>query len=164
MAQTLQRGLQDLRIELSILTDKIAQAAGLNPRDLDVLDVVVHDGGLTPKQLAERTGIHPATLTGVLARLYDEGWVTRTRDPIDGRSVLIQLEPTRVAQLEVLYAPANELLGQTFDRLTPAHASAILPFLANVTAAAKYASQQLRPEPWSGSGPKSPHNIPKGPP
>jgi len=82
-AQTLQRGLQDLRIELSILTDKIAQAAGLNPRDLDVLDVVVHDGGLTPKQLAERTGIHPATLTGVLARLYDEGWVTRTRDPID---------------------------------------------------------------------------------
>jgi DNA-binding MarR family transcriptional regulator len=65
-AQTLQRGLQDLRIELSIFTDKIAQAAGLNPRDLDVLDVVVHDGGLNPKQLAARTGIDPATLTGVL--------------------------------------------------------------------------------------------------
>ena len=125
-AQTLQRGLQDLRIELSIFTDKIAQAAGLNPCDLDVLDVVVHDGGLNPKQLAARTGIHPATLTGVLTRLFDEGWVTRTRDPIDGRSVLIQLEPTRVAQLELLYAPANELLRQTLDRLTAAHASTIL--------------------------------------
>ena len=125
-AQTLQRGLQDLRIELSILTDQIAQAAGLNPRDLDVLDVVVHDGGLNPKQLAARTGIHRATLTGVLTRLFEEGWVTRTRDPIDGRSVLIQLEPTRVAQLELLYAPANELLRQTLDRLTAAHASTIL--------------------------------------
>lgn len=144
-AQTLQRGLQDLRIELSILTDKIAHAAGLNPRDLDVLDVVVHDGGLTPKQLAARTGIHPATLTGVLARLSDEGWVTRTRDPIDGRSVLIQLKPTRVAQIEALYAPADELLGQTLDRLTPAHASTILQFLANVTTAAKHASQQIQP-------------------
>ena len=125
-AQTLQRGLQDLRIELSIFTDKIAQAAGLNPRDLDVLDVVVHDGGLNPKQLAARTGIHPATLTGELTRLFEEGWVTRTGDPIDGRSVLIQLEPTRVAQLELLYAPANELLRQTLDRLTAAHASTIL--------------------------------------
>ena len=125
-AQTLQRGLQDLRIELGIFTAKIAQAAGLNPRDVDVLDVVVHDGGLNPKQLAARTGIHPATLTGLLTRLFDEGWVTRTRDPIDGRSVLIQLEPTRVAQLELLYAPTNELLRQTLDRLTAAHASTIL--------------------------------------
>jgi MarR family transcriptional regulator, organic hydroperoxide resistance regulator len=93
---------------------------------LDVLDVVVHDGGLNPKQLAARTGIHPATLTGVLPRLFEEGWVTRTRDPIDGRSVLIQLEPTRVAQLELLYAPANELHRQTLDRLTAATSATIL--------------------------------------
>lgn len=80
----------------------------------------------------------------MLARLFDEGWVTRTRDPIDGRSVLIQFEPTRVAQLEDLYAPANELLSQALDWLTAAHASTIVQFLANVTAAAKHASQQLQ--------------------
>jgi hypothetical protein len=60
--------MQDLRIEMGILTDQVAVLAGLKRSDLAILDVVAHDGPMSPTQVARRTGVHPATLTGVLVR------------------------------------------------------------------------------------------------
>jgi hypothetical protein len=54
-----QRSLQDLRIELGILTARVAVASGLRPPDLDILDIAVHDGPISPTGLARRTGVPP---------------------------------------------------------------------------------------------------------
>jgi DNA-binding MarR family transcriptional regulator len=45
-------------------------------------------------RLAELVHVHPSTLTGVLQRLADRGFVRRDRDPSDGRSSrFVLLEP-----------------------------------------------------------------------
>ncbi|MFT4216938.1 MAG: MarR family transcriptional regulator [Micropruina sp.] len=110
--------VRQLRIELQIVNDKIAVTAGLNPRDLDVLDVIDREGPCTPSHLATRTGLPRATLTGVLARLEQQQWVARERHPTDGRSA--QLRSTdRFDELRRLYQPMIEATGALTDRLPP---------------------------------------------
>lgn len=127
----IQRALQDLRIEFAILTERVAAAAGLSPRDLDVLDLVTHAGPLTPTALSARTGLRAATLTGVLARLERDGWVSRTRDLVDGRSTI--LTPAgRIRELDRRYHTADERLAEIVGRLGPQQADTVLRFLVEV--------------------------------
>lgn len=114
--QSLRQVVRELRIELRILNDAIAESAGLNPRDLDILDVIDREGPCTPSQLATRTGIRRATLTSVLARLESQGWVHRTVDNDDKRSAVLT-STGRFSELEALYAleaPERTQLGHTF--------------------------------------------------
>jgi DNA-binding MarR family transcriptional regulator len=97
--ERVQRTLQDLRIELGILTSRVSLAAGLRPTDLDILDIVVHEGPISPTRLAQRTGVHPATMTGVLARLERDGWIARSKSAVDGRAAVIEAVPDRADRL-----------------------------------------------------------------
>lgn len=109
--------VRQLRIELQIVNDKVASTAGLNPRDLDVLDVIDREGPCTPSHLAIRTGLPRATLTGVLARLEQQQWIDRERHPADGRSA--QLRSTdRFDELRRLYRPMIEATEALTDRLS----------------------------------------------
>lgn len=54
----------------------------------------------TPTLIAERSGIHPATLTSRLDRLEQAGFVTRLHDPSDRRRLLIELTEQAHAALE----------------------------------------------------------------
>ncbi|MDF2994127.1 MAG: sugar-specific transcriptional regulator, TrmB family [Microbacterium sp.] len=104
------RGMRDLRIAFEAVSERVARAAGLNPRDLGILDVLHAEGPSSPKQIAARTGIHPATLTAALARLERDGHVERRPDPRDGRSVTIAISPNTVHMLSESYQPVNTQL------------------------------------------------------
>lgn len=125
----IQRALQELRIELAIATSRVADRAGLRPADLDILDVVAHYGPVSPTRLAQRTGTHIATLTGVLARLERDGWIHRRRDPRDGRASVIEADPRGAATLSALYAAANHELRDLAGTFDTAGAEAILGYL-----------------------------------
>lgn len=138
-----QRALQDLRIELAVLTAKVSAASGLRPADLDILDIVVHDGPISPTRLARRTGVHPATLTGVLARLEIQGWVVRRRNPIDGRAAVIEPVLERTDRIGRLYADANARMSRIMAQRTPAQVDVIDAFLTDVIDAARSAADGL---------------------
>lgn len=114
-----------LRIELRIANDRIAAAVGINPRDLDILDVIDREGACTPGHLAARTGMRAATMTGVLARLERERWITRTTDPDDARSALVT-STERFAEVRSLYRDAGAPVRQVFSDVAPEHRNAVL--------------------------------------
>ncbi len=65
-----------------------------SPTALVVLDILARaDGPMTPTDVATRTFIGRATLSGVLDTLTRRGLVERTRDLSDRRSVLLTLTP-----------------------------------------------------------------------
>jgi DNA-binding MarR family transcriptional regulator len=134
----LRNALRELRIELAIGTRRVAAATGLNDSDLDVLDVLARYGGQSPTVLARRMGIHPATMTGVLARLEKAGWIVRRRDVIDRRSV--QVEPSGFDRLTELYSGAGERLDRIAAQLDPKQRAVILDYLNQATAAVRDAS------------------------
>lgn len=58
-----------------------------------VIRLIGKNPGIAAGELAELLHVHPSTLTGVLKRLGDRGYVERTRDPEDARRAQFVLRP-----------------------------------------------------------------------
>ena len=86
-----------------------ADAAGLHPMDLYVLNLLDLDGQATAGELAERTALTTGAVTKLVDRLVRTGLVERTADPADRRRVVL-----RVAD-----EPATEAFGEEASLFTP---------------------------------------------
>lgn len=137
----LRTALRVLRVELAINTYRVASVAGLNDSDLAVLDVLARDGTQSPTALARRTGIHAATMTGVLVRLEKAGWIVRRPDAADARRV--QIEAAGFVRLTEIYGDGNQRLDEIAACLTTEQAGTVLDYLRTVTDAVRAASLEL---------------------
>ena len=83
----------DLGWELStavvLFHEAVAQRLGLSAADHRALGVVSRAGSVTAGELAQRTGLSPGAVTGLVDRLEAAGHVRRTRDPADRRRVVV---------------------------------------------------------------------------
>lgn len=140
--QDLRDAIRAIRIELRIVNDKVAMSAGLNPRDLDILDVIDRDGPCTPSHLAERTGYHRATLTGILARLEREGWVGKSTAETDRRSHTLTASE-RFVELRALYAPVDRHAAALAEQLSTAERTTVIDTLKRMVAIARAASEEI---------------------
>ena len=68
-----------------------AERIGINATDLNCLNLLSFRGRMTAGELATATGLTTASITGVVDRLQEAGYVTRERDPHDRRRVVVQL-------------------------------------------------------------------------
>jgi DNA-binding MarR family transcriptional regulator len=74
------------------LVERAFGTGRLTPREFAVLSTIGATRPITPTDLAQLLGMPATTLSAVLKRFERDGLVVRTRNPEDGRSVL--LEPT----------------------------------------------------------------------
>ena len=101
-----------------------ADRIGLNATDLNCLNILSFSGQLTAGELAKATGLTTASITGVIDRLEDAGFVERERDAADRRRVVIHLN-----------------LAKAFETVAPVFA----PMLADwQRVAAQYNDDELR--------------------
>jgi DNA-binding MarR family transcriptional regulator len=107
--------LLELRLQSSLLNHRVAAEAGLNGADLDCLEVISREGPTSPARLARRLRIHPATMTGILARLVDSGWIERTADPDDRRASVLTITGKRDAQLRERYAAPRQAVVEAIS-------------------------------------------------
>jgi DNA-binding MarR family transcriptional regulator len=68
----------------------LAQEKGLSITEMVVLWKTHHAGEHRVLALADELGVPPSTLTGMLDRLVDGGWLERDRDPDDRRAVVMK--------------------------------------------------------------------------
>jgi DNA-binding MarR family transcriptional regulator len=76
---------------MQLLGQVAADRIGINPTDLNCLNIVALTGHMTAGELARETGLTTASITGVLDRLEESGFVRRERDPHDRRRVIVRL-------------------------------------------------------------------------
>jgi DNA-binding MarR family transcriptional regulator len=77
----------------------VAAKQGLNATEEKTLDYLQRKGPLTAKDLAELTGLAPASVTGLLDRLETKGFVRRVKHPTDRRRVVVELNEEKLAEL-----------------------------------------------------------------
>jgi DNA-binding HxlR family transcriptional regulator len=76
---------------MQLLGQVSADRIGINATDLNCLNLVALTGRMTAGDLAKQTGLSTASITGVLDRLEEGGFVRRVRDPHDRRRVIAEL-------------------------------------------------------------------------
>jgi DNA-binding MarR family transcriptional regulator len=98
--------LRSLRGEFAALNHVVGSRLKVRDSDLDCLDLLARLGPVGPSELARRSGVHPATMTGILDRLQKAEWVVRERDPAaaDRRGVVVRIRPERMGQVLRLYS------------------------------------------------------------
>ena len=70
------------------------------------LNILALRGRMTAGELARATGLTTASITGVLDRLEEAGFVQRERDPKDRRRVVVRLDPQRgLHDIAPVFAP-----------------------------------------------------------
>lgn len=76
-----------------LLSGRQIRALGLTPPQFEVITALGESGDMHCAALGEITLISKGTLTGVLDRLQQKGWITREPAPADRRSILVRLTP-----------------------------------------------------------------------
>ena len=109
---------------IQLLGQVAAERIGINVTDLNCLNIVALTGPMTAGELARQTGLTTASITAVLDRLEQGGFVRRERDPKDRRRVIVTLNP----------GPGLREIGPTFGPLVRAWRAA----------AASYSDEELR--------------------
>src|SRR5713101_1123055 len=143
LTASIKQSLRALSIQLSLLNHQVGAHLGLNDVDLDCLDLIARHGPLGPSALALRSGLHPATMTGVLDRLEQGGWVARERDPSDRRAVVVRVRHERTAELMRLYAGMNSFMDEICAGYDEAELTVIADFLGRTTNAGRIAAEDL---------------------
>ena len=95
---------------MQLLGQMSAERIGVNATDLNCLNIMALTGPMTAGDLARQTGLTTASITGVLDRLEEGGFVRRERDPKDRRRVIVKLK----------FGPGLREIGPTFGPLVKA--------------------------------------------
>ncbi|QRP50202.1 MarR family transcriptional regulator [Amycolatopsis sp. FDAARGOS 1241] len=136
---------RDVNIQLSLLNRRFGGRVELRESDWTCLDFINRHGPVTPTELARRTGLHPATLTGILDRLQKSGWIVRERDPeaADRRAVTLRGVRERNAELYQVFAGMNTRMDDLCARYTEAELEVITDFLLRTAAAGQASAEEL---------------------
>lgn len=73
---------------------------GITPKQIFLLRELRSRRSITPSEIAEMFYADRPTTTSMLATLERAGWITRRRDPDNGKRVLVELAPAGLAKLE----------------------------------------------------------------
>jgi DNA-binding MarR family transcriptional regulator len=143
LTSSIKQSLRELSIQLSLLNHQVGTRLGLNDVDLDCLDLASRHGPLSPSALAQRAGLHPATITGVLDRLERGGWVARGRDPSDRRAVVVRALRNRNAELMRLYSGMNSSMTDICASYGDKELEVLADFLRRTAEAGQTATENL---------------------
>jgi DNA-binding MarR family transcriptional regulator len=83
--------LWELSHALQVASKRMARQLGVTGPQRLVIRILGQSPGITARELAITLGIHPSTLTGVLARLERSGFIARKVDHEDRRRARFEL-------------------------------------------------------------------------
>ncbi|WP_227984433.1 MarR family winged helix-turn-helix transcriptional regulator [Nocardia spumae] len=137
--------LRDLNIQLALLNRRFGGKVELRDVDWTCLDLINRQGAITPTALAHRTGLHPATLTGILDRLQKGGWIVRERDPESGdrRAVTLRGVRERNSALFQVLAGMNGRMDEVLEQYSEAELEVITDFLRRTGTAGSESAREL---------------------
>ena len=139
----LKESMRELSVQLSLLNAQVSTRLELRESDVNCLDVISRRGPISPSALARQTGLHPATMTGILDRLERGGWISRERDPSDRRAVLVRAVRNRGAEIFRLYRGMNSAVDEICARYSDAELELLADFLRRTVDAGQTATTEL---------------------
>ena len=130
LIEALGREMQKLIAEVVLFNQAVADRLGMNPTDLQCLNMLLEAGPVAAGRLAEETGLTTGAVTGVIDRLERAGYAWRERDPNDKRRVIVHPLPDRAGrEIEPLYASIGRTFAEMCSRYDEGELALILDFV-----------------------------------
>lgn len=127
-------GYNARRAALAVIAQFLERMAvyDLKPVDFSVMSVIVHNPGVTSRQLCAALNILPPNLVGLVQSLEARGLIERLPHPHDGRAM--GLHPTEQGQELMLKAEAtaSELEMRIGSKLTPNQVQTLVTLLQKI--------------------------------
>lgn len=103
----------------ALFNQAVADRLRLHPTDLQCLNLLSLEAApVTTGRIAELTGLTTGSATRLVDRLERAGYVTRTRDTVDRRRVLVATVPERMAEFGEFWQQLNggwAAMFETYD-------------------------------------------------
>ncbi|MGX9346899.1 MarR family winged helix-turn-helix transcriptional regulator [Microbacterium sp. KNMS] len=131
---------RELELQLAILGHHLSAQVGLRPVELQCFNLVHRHGPVPIGELSRMLALPPATTTGIVRRLVEQGWVARERAEADRRTVLVRPLPDHLPRLFGLLAPLGEDLNSALAGLDEHALGVIADFLGHAAAATERAN------------------------
>ena len=128
----------------ALLSHAIAKRAGVNPTDVETMDLLNTLGPMTAGELSRRTGLTTGATTRLIDRLARKGYVRRTPDESDRRRVVIEPIEENLAPLQALFDPVIERMNAAWATFSHEELASILDFVRKSNAAVAEANAELR--------------------
>jgi DNA-binding MarR family transcriptional regulator len=141
---------------LQLLGAASAERIGINVTELNCLNILwlsgdTTAGDMTAGDLARVTGLTTASITGVLDRLEESGFVHRERDTQDRRRVIVRPDPVRGANdVGPVFAPVVAAWRAVAAGYTDEQLALILEFQGHVERIMRERLVELRTDPRPG--------------
>lgn len=124
----------------------VAAQQDLSASEERALDLLERGGPLTAGELAEQSGLAPASVTGLVDRLQRKGFARRIPHPHDQRRVLIEIDPGRAAQVRPLLANFVQSMEELHDKYTDSELETIAGYLTDAASRQREAAGELSGE------------------
>ncbi|HET9627315.1 MAG TPA: MarR family transcriptional regulator [Kofleriaceae bacterium] len=130
--QTLQfmQRLWELVHAMAVRSKRMGKTLGVTGPQRLVIRVVGQSPDATARDIAQMLGLHPSTLTGVLARLERQKMIVRKVDPDDRRRVRFRLTPEGLEIDRERKGTVEAAVRRALSRAEPAMISATEALLA----------------------------------
>jgi DNA-binding transcriptional ArsR family regulator len=133
---------------MQLLGQAAAERLGINATDLNCLNIVALTGAITAGELARATGLTTASITGVLDRLEESGFVRRERDSRDRRRVNVHLNLSRnLRDVGPVFAPMIKAWRTVASRYSDDELHLILDFQLQLERIMRDQLTRLRADP-----------------
>ena len=117
-----------------LFNQKVADRFGLRLTDMQCVNILDLLGPVTPKTLAEYTGLTTGGVTVLLDRLEKARLVKREPNPADRRSLLVRVDPRKLKKLNAIYRGINQGLDSILADTSEQDLKAVAKFLARMNA------------------------------
>ena len=139
--------LGELQRLVRLYADKQASRYGITRAQWAVLAKVERTEGLKQSELAEQMEMQPITLTRLIDRLCDAGWIERRGDENDRRVNRLYLRKAARPLLGKLSGLRSELTAAALEGINPADAHRLLTQLEAIKENVRHAIQNPAGEP-----------------
>ena len=135
--------LAELQRLMRAYADKAASRYGITRAQWAVLAKVERTEGMKQTELAEQMEMQPITLTRLIDKLCDNGWIERRGDDTDRRVNRLHLKQAAKPLLAKLGGLRSEITATALDGIPPTEAERLMTQLEDIKENLRNALQSL---------------------
>jgi DNA-binding MarR family transcriptional regulator len=122
----------------------LSEKRGLSVSEEKALDLLHRFGPMSAGELAEKSGLAKASVSGLLDRLERKGFARRAADENDGRRVRVEVDLRSLARLGPLFEDFVRELHAMYERYTDDELKIALRFMSEATEVQRRATEGLK--------------------